>query len=415
MSQSDWTRLSLHIAAMLFMAVAMGQIFRRMGLPALAGEILGGILLGPSLLGRVSPDLYQYLFPPSGPIHGARTAIMRTGMLSFIVTIGLGISLSEFKRVSRKAISVGVIGTFVPLFIGIAVAYVFPSALGLSPSNQLGLALFVGAILSLSANPIIARILMDLDLFDKEIGRVIMSATLVDDLVGFGVFAVVLAEFGPGAKGDGSGLWLLPMVLGYVATVLVLGKWLFPRMLRWIRANFPQPSGAVGFIMIVTLVCAAGSEALGLHSFLGAFIAGIAFAEVYEEFREPFDLIGGFSLAYVTPVFFLSMGINADFWTGFNLAMVLVVTIAAFFGKIVAVYAGGKLAGMSNREALAVGCGLNARGILGMVMAAVAFERQLIGQELYVACVLMCLLTTMAAGPALQYLIKLDPKIANAT
>ena len=162
---------------MLFMAVAMGQIFRRMGLPALAGEILGGILLGPSLLGRVSPDLYQYLFPPSGPIHGARTAIMRTGMLSFIVTIGLGISLSEFKRVSRKAISVGVIGTFVPLFIGIAVAYVFPSALGLSPSNQLGLALFVGAILSLSANPIIARILMDLDLFDKEIGRVIMSAT----------------------------------------------------------------------------------------------------------------------------------------------------------------------------------------------------------------------------------------------
>lgn len=402
MSQAEWVRLSLHIAAMLIAALGLGQLFRRFGLPAVAGEISAGILLGPTLLGRVSPEVFQYLFPVKGPVFEARTAMMRTGMLTFIVTIGLGISLAEFRRVGKKALGVGTVGTFVPLGIGIAVAYAFPGILGLTPKDQFGLALFLGAILSLSANPIIARILIDLGLFHKEIGRIIMSATLVDDIVGWGLFAVVLAAFGPNAKGDAAALLVVPMLAGYFVVVITFGRYVMPTILRLVRRTFPQPMGLIGVVIAFVLVCAAGSEAIGLHSFLGAFLAGISIAEVYDEFQEALDIIANFSIAVFTPVFFVSMGITADFYEGFNLLMILLVTVGAFFGKILGVYLGGKMVGMTSREALAVGCGLNARGILGIVMASVAYEQKLIGLEMFVACVLMCLITTIFAGPALK-------------
>ena len=158
-------------------------------------------------------------------------------------------------------------------------------------------------------------------------------------------------------------------------------------------------------VLALTLVGAAGSEALGLHSFLGAFVTGIALAGVAARHPEPFAIIGEFSYAAFTPVFFVSMAIGADFVAGFDAWLVALITAVAFLGKIAGVYAGARFAGVERRQALALGCGLNARGILGIVMAAAAHDAGLIDLRLFVACVLMCVITTMAAGPALGLLV----------
>ncbi len=405
MSPLDWTLLSLHLAAMLFVALAMGQAARRIGIPAVVGEIAGGLLLGPTVLGRLAPDSFAWLFPISGPITGGRTALARVGMLFFIVTIGLDISVGEFRRIGRKALSVGIIGTLVPLVLGFLMCYVFPHVIGVTPKDQFSTALFMGSILSLSANPVIARILMDMGLFKSEIGRTIMSATLVDDLVGWGLFAVILAEFGPHATGQGQGAAIFAMVFLFIGGILLLGRFVLPRVMDWVHRNFPQPAGSISCIVLLALLGAAGSEYLGLHSFLGAFVVGIALADVSKKYPKPFEIIGDFSYAVFTPIFFVSMAITADFVKGFDLWLVVLITVVAFIGKICGVFIGGRLAGMDDRQSLAVGCGLNARGILGIVMAAAAYEAELIDLRLFVACVLMCVITTMAAGPALHVIL----------
>jgi Kef-type K+ transport system membrane component KefB len=405
MSPLDWTLLSLHLAAMLFVALVLGHAARRLGIPAVVGEIAGGLLLGPTILGRLAPETFAWLFPPTGPITSGRAAIARVGMLFFIVTIGLDISLGEFRRIGRKALSVGIIGTLVPLVLGFVMCYVFPTVIGVTAKDQFSTALFMGSILSLSANPVIARILMDMGLFKSEIGRTIMSATLVDDLVGWGLFAVILAEFGPHATGQGQGAAICGMVFVFIGGILLLGHFVLPRLLEWVRRHLPQPAGSISCIALLALLGAAGSEYLGLHSFLGSFVVGIALADVYRNHPKPFEIIGDFSYAVFTPIFFVSMAIAADFVKGFDLWLVVLITVVAFVGKICGVFIGGKLAGMDNRQALAVGCGLNARGILGIVMAAAAYDAELIDLRLFVACVLMSVITTMAAGPALHVIL----------
>jgi Kef-type K+ transport system membrane component KefB len=175
--------------------------------------------------------------------------------------------------------------------------------------------------------------------------------------------------------------------------------------MAWLHRTLPQPSSLISCIALVTLLGAAGSEHLGLHSFLGAFVVGIALADVYRDLPRPFEVLGEFSYAVFTPVFFVSMAIGSDFIEGFDPWLVVLVTTVAFVGKICGVFIGGRLAGMDSRQSLAVGCGLNARGILGIVMAAAAHDAQLIDLRLFVACVLMCVITTMAAGPALSLIL----------
>ncbi len=412
MSPADWTTLSLHLAAMLATALVLGQLARRLGIPGVVGEIAGGLLLGPTVLGRLAPDTFAWLFPPAGPVTSARGAIARVGMLFFIVTIGLEISVGEFRRLGRKALAVGSVGTFVPLILGFLMCYAFPTVIGVTEKDRFSTALFMGSILSLSANPVIARILLDMGLFKSEIGRTIMSATLVDDLVGWGLFAVILAEFGPNATGQGQGLQIFATVCAFIGGTILVGKIVLPRIMEWILESMPRPSAFISAVVLLALVGAAASEHLGLHSFLGAFIVGIALADVAQRHPEPFATIAEFSYAVFTPIFFVSMAIGADFVAGFDPWLVGLITAVAFLGKISGVWIGGRMAGMDDRQALAVGCGLNARGILGIVMAAAAFDAELIDLRLFVACVLMCVFTTMAAGPALAAILGRRPQAA---
>jgi Kef-type K+ transport system membrane component KefB len=405
MTQAQWAALALQIAVMLACALTLGHLFRLMKQPAVVGEILGGLLLGPTLLGRVWPEAHATLFGDPA-VNSARAAIMRTGMLAFILTIGFAVSMSEFRRVARPALGVGILGTFVPLGLGLALVYGLPGPLQVSAENQLPMALFMASIMALSANPIIARILLDLGLFRHRIGTIIMSATFIDDLVGWALFAVLLAQFAPASKVQGAApVEVLFWVAGFIAGAIAFGRLVMTRLLDWAARAMPYPGGFIGWVLAYVLACAWAAESLGIHSFLGAFVAGVALADHHERHPQPYDAIGHFSLGYITPVFFCSMALQADFVAGFDLVMVLLVTGVAMAGKVAGVFVGGRLGGLDARESLAVGLGMNARGIIGIVMAVVAYEQQVISLAIMVACVVMCIVTTLLAGPLMQWVL----------
>lgn len=402
MTPELWTLVALQIGVMLFTAILLGNLARRMGLPPVVGELFGGVVVGPTLLGRIAPELQQWLFPIQSPATSARDAFARTGMLCFIVTIGLGISLNEFRRIGKTALLIGCVGTFVPFVLGFAVVYGFSDLMQIAPQNRFPVSTMMGAIISLSANPVIARILIDLGEFHTETGRIIMSATLIDDVVGWGTLALLVSEYGPKAK-PGTGFQALGMVVGLIVVIIFAGRWLFPRILVAMEKRMPQPQGTLMWVIAITMLAAASTESLGVHSFLGAFLVGIALADVADRFKEPMHVLGQFSYAIFTTVFFVSMGIGTDFVRTFDLAIATIVTVVSFLGKISGVFIGGKIAGLSNRAALAIGCGMNARGILGIVMSKAAFDSQLITEKLFVGCLVMCMITTMFAGPALRW------------
>jgi Kef-type K+ transport system membrane component KefB len=406
MNQAQWAALALQIAVMLACALMLGHLFRMMKQPAVVGEILGGLLLGATVLGRVWPEAHTALFGDPA-VNSARASMMRTGMLAFILTIGFAVSMREFRLVARPAMGVGLLGTFVPLGLGLAVVYSFPGVLQVSSENQLPMALFMASIMALSANPIIARILLDLGLFKHRIGSIIMSATFIDDLVGWALFAVLLAQFAPASKVQGAApVEVLFWVVGFIVGALAFGRLVMTRLLDWVARAMPYPGGFIGWVLVYVLACAWAAESLGIHSFLGAFVAGVALSDHHAKHPQPYDTIGHFSWAYVTPVFFCSMALQADFVAGFDLMMVLLVTAVAMAGKVVGVYAGGRLGGLDRRESLAVGFGMNARGIIGIVMAVVAYEQQVISLQIMVACVVMCIVTTLLAGPLMQAMLR---------
>jgi Kef-type K+ transport system membrane component KefB len=407
MAQSDWALLALQLGVILLSALAVGQLFRMMGQPSLAGEILGGIVLGPTIFGRISPDLYQAFLQPGGDVSDARNAVMRIGMLFFIFTIGADISLKQAIRVRKEALAVGVAGTLTPLILGFCLSIGLPWIIQAPAGREIALAGFLGAILSLSANPIIARILIDLDLYRTRIGVLIMSSTLVDDIIGWGIFAVLLAQFAPGKTASQWGVLSTLASVGLMtAGVFLVGTFLLPWVLKKTKSWGQSPMATLIVLMAYTLISASAAEAVGVHSFLGAFLAGLTMSDRLGEYQEALNAVSTFSLAVFTPMFFFTMGIAADFIQGFDLVLVLLICGVAFFGKIAGVYAGGRLAGLSHTEGLAIGAGLNARGILGLLMAGSALESKLIDQRMYVACVVMCLATTIAAGPALKLILR---------
>jgi Kef-type K+ transport system membrane component KefB len=332
-------------------------------------------------------------------------------MLFFLFVAGLEVNLSDLRRLGRKAVLIGLVGTLLPIGVGVALVYALPRSFWgpIADAHFLSFALFVGMNLANSANPVIARILMDLGLLKGSIGTLIMTATVVDDLVNWTLFAIILSDIAPSgaAATGGGGLWLsIGLVLLFFAAILGVGRAVGPHALRWAKRHVSWPSGFIALTGIVIVVSSAISEGLGIHAFLGAFLAGVALADSGPEEREAHDVIMHFVLSFFAPIYFVSMGMSTNFITNFDWLLVVVVLVVACVSKVGAVLLGARLAGMPlNREAWAIGFGLNARGATGIILAGVGLANRVIDERIFVAMVVMALVTSVISGPIMNALI----------
>ena len=412
MCSPDFVKLALQLAAMLGCALVCGEIMRRFRQPAVVGEMLGGIVLGPTILGWAAPSLYHWLFLSSADVTVVREAATKLGMLFFLFYAGLEVSLTTLRALGRKALAIGLVGTIVPIAIGVALVYALPRRFWGSAVDDhfFAFALFMGMNFANSANPVIARILMDLGLLRDRVGTLIMSATLVDDLVNWTLFAIIFNDIAPGATRPDGGLPLnIAVVVLLFVAVLGAVRWLGPVLLDRIRPHVAWPNGLIAVSALLVLVVSSVSEAAGVHAFLGAFLVGIALADAKATQDEAHEAIGRFVLSFA-PIYFVSTGMSADFLAHFDPALVGLVFLVACVSKVGSVVLGAAAGGMPiGRETWAVAFGLNARGATGIILAGVGLANGVIDARIFVAIAVTALATSLLAGPAMRWLLDARP------
>jgi Kef-type K+ transport system membrane component KefB len=408
MNSHDFVKLALQLTTMLGFAIVFGEIMRRLKQPAVVGEMFGGIVLGPTILGWLAPALHEWLFLSSADVTVIREASTKLGMLFFLFYAGLETNPSDLKTLGHKAVAIGLVGTLLPLAAGVALVFALPRAFW-GPAVQehfLSFALFIGMNLANSANPVIARILMDLGLLNAPIGALNMSATIVDDLVNWTLFAIILSDIAPSSPAAGGSLVVSATLVGlFFVVVLGVGRWLGRPALRWVQPHVTWPSGYIAVTALLVLLASSASEVLGVHAFLGAFLIGVALGDATEKEKEAHDAIGHFIMSFA-PIFFVSMGMSANFITSFDPVLVLFLLVVACVSKVGAVLVGAIAARMPvNREVWAIGFGLNARGATGIILAGVGLANGIIDARIFVAIVVMALVTSLMAGPTMSRLL----------
>lgn len=407
---SEIVTLLLGLAVMLGLARALGELFTRLGQPAIIGEILAGVLLGPTIMGRLAPGLFESLFPSAGAVAVAYHMVVTLSVILLLLIAGLEIDLSILWRQGKAALLISLFGTAVPFGAGFGIAYAFPSFWGIEPAaDPLTFALFFGTAMSISALPVIAKIMMDLQLFKTDVGMLVMGAAMFSDLVGWIVFSIVLGMMHSGEEGAASsghvGLGTgatIGLTLALVALALTAGRWFVHRVLPWIQARLSWPGGVLSFTLVLTFVCSALTEAIGIHAIFGAFLVGIMVGDSSHMRQQTRTILHQFVTYIFAPIFFVSIGLEADFLANLNIPLTLGVLAVAFIGKFAGCFIGAWLGGLPRNEILAIGFGMNARGAMEIILGLLALELGVIQGEMFVALVVLALLSSVISGPMMR-------------
>lgn len=397
----------LALGTLLGAAKIAGELMQKIDQPSVLGEILAGILLGPTVLGHFKPQIYASLFPQTGSSPLVIEAVTTLGVVFFLLAAGLEIDLRSIFRQGKSALLVSTCGVIIPFGFGLAAAGVFPKFFGAQPqADRLVFALFVGTALSISALPVIAKVLIDLNLLRSEMGTIVMSSAMFDDLVGWILFSMILGMMNAGEHTLGGVRRTIILVLAFAVLSLTLGRWLIDKLLPRIQAHTSWPGGVLGFIFTVTLFAAAFAEYAGIHAVFGAFIAGIAIGESTHLRARTREQIHEIVTNVFAPFFFASIGLRTNFVTNFNLGFTLTVLVVACIGKLIGAGGGARLSGMDRRTSWGIGLAMNARGAMEMILGLLALQYGLIRESMFVALVIMALLTSMLSGPSLHFLIR---------
>ncbi|MEM7140156.1 MAG: cation:proton antiporter [Actinomycetota bacterium] len=400
-----WTQLLVLVA----MARLCGELMRRINLPSVIGQLAAGVILGPSIFGRVWEDGFHWFLPDYEISSGALLAVSWLGVALLLVTAGFETDLGLIRRLGRAAALVTGFSLVVPLIGGLAVGLWLPDSFIGAESNRTVFALFVAAALSVSALAVIAKILSELGLMRRDFGQITVAAGMANDVVGW----VMLAVFaGFAVSGEVSVTAVLRTVIGlavFLAIAMTLGQRVVDQALRWVRRDGANIPGAMTVVVFTMLVYGVATQALGIEAVLGAFVAGVVLHRSRFQQQEVLDHIESITTTFLAPVFFATAGLRVDLGLlGEDDALLwaAIVVAVAIVAKFVGAFVGAKLAGQSNRAATALGAGLNARGALEIVIASVGLSLGVFNETAYTVIVIVPLVTSIFAAVSLRIVVR---------
>jgi Kef-type K+ transport system membrane component KefB/mannitol/fructose-specific phosphotransferase system IIA component len=405
LTEHDVLVFLLSLAVLLTGARVLGELARALGLPLVIGEITAGILLGPTALGRLAPGAYQGLFPSGAPkvMLGAYTSV---AVVLLLVVAGLEVDLAVVRRRGKSALTTSILGIILPLAGGILLGYLLPDSDLVQPSHRSLFAFFIGVALSISALPVIAKTLLDLGLFKTEMGLLVMAAAMIDDLLGWLSFSVLVGPMQGGELKLEKTLITVALTVGFVVVCLVLGRQVVDRVFARIE-NAPgsAPGRLLSVVILLSLFGASATQAIGIHAVFGGFVVGVMVADSRKLKTRTRVVIEDFVMNIFAPVFFASLGLRVDFTRAFDLRLCVLVFVIASAAKIVGCSVGARIGGLAWRQSAAIGFGLNARGAMEIILALLALDAGLIKEQLFVALVVMALLTSLLSGPVMKRLL----------
>ena len=399
------------LAVLLGVARVLGEVSQLLRQPSVLGELLAVVILGPTILGRIAPTLSEILFPLHGVNAIALESIATLAIGLFLLVAGMEVDLSTAWKQGKTGGKIGLSSIAFPFVVAILAAFIVPEALGRMPgSDPLVFALFFAIAISISALPIIAKTLIDMGLYRSDLGMVVISAAILNDIIGWVVFAIILG-FLSGTGSAGMEIVItIALTLIFIIGMLTLGRNLIHRVLPFVQAYTRWPAGELSFAMILGLLGAAFTEWIGIHAILGAFIVGVAIGDSSHLRERSRVIIGDFVSFIFAPVFFASIGLKVDFLAHFDVVLVLVVLLMACVCKLIGGTLGARWGGMPRQESLAVGFAMVSVGAMGIIVGMIALNAGIIDERLFVALIVMAMVTSMISGPSMRLVLHKEKK-----
>jgi len=403
------TLLSQLVVIVLIARVA-GQVGRRLGHPIVVGEILAGLFLGPSFLGRGFPGVFHALFPSDGQPGSTNQIIYmmsQIGLIFLMFLIGMEFDFGNVKKYGKSAGLVSVSGIVLPFALGMGFGiWLHPQ---FPDTNTTAFCLFIATAVSITAIPILGRIMIEFNMTRTDVGVLTITAAAIDDALGWICLAIVSAIVK--SKLDPTATAEMVVLTALLAVALV--KVVRPLAIRAIEYQFGKENDRLGLnglaVLIVAIFgCAAITNKIGISSLFGPFMLG---AVLYDQvkFRETvFHSMKDFITAFFLPIFFTFTGLHTDMGSLGNQEMWIALGLllfVSFFGKFVGCFFAAKLSGFKNRQAAAIGIMMNTRALMGLIAANIGREMGAITQPVYCMLVLMCVLSTIITSPVLRRLI----------
>lgn len=396
--------LVAQVLVVLLASRLLGAAFRRIHQPQVVGEMVAGILLGPSLLGWAAPEVSAFLFPTDG--LGPLNALSQVGLLLFMFLLGLHLDLGTLRSRAPAAMLISLASMVVPFGLGALLGmYLHP---GLAPPGVplTGFALFMGAAMSVTAFPVLARIVEERGLLHTRLGTIALACAALDDVIAWCILAAVVALVRAGA-GPLPPWAMLAGAVAFVAAMMLGVRPLLARLSVRFSGSANRQRDALGMVLLVVLAAAWTTEALGLHALFGAFLAGVVMPRGRAVAQAVAGRLEDATVVLLLPLFFAFTGLRThvalvrDPGLAGVLALVIVVAVAGKFG---ASAVAARVAGMDWRESAAIGVLMNTRGLMELVILNVGLEIGVISPALFAIMVVMALVSTVITTPLLEWI-----------
>ncbi|HVW34561.1 MAG TPA: cation:proton antiporter [Acidimicrobiia bacterium] len=396
----------VQFALLLVAARGLGELAVRLRLPSVVGELLAGLLLGPSVFGSITPGLFRSVFPARAEQFHLLEVLSWLGVVMLLILTGLETDVQLIARKGRGALAISLGGIAVPFGTGVALGSVLPGDFVADPGKRLVFTLFIGTAMSISAIPVIAKVLMELKIIRRDIGQITLAAGMIDDTVGWILLSVVAGLATGGSVNLATVGQSIASVVAVVAVAFTVGRRFVTFVIRELDNRIGGDTVKITALMALALVFGSITHWLHLEAVLGAFIAGILVGQVKrfdERLRHIFEQA---ALGIFAPVFFAYSGLKVDLARLIHpsvLGVGLLILAVATVGKFIGAYGGARLSRLSHWEALSLGAGMNARGAMEIIVATIGYSRGILTAEMYSIILMVAVATSLMAPPLLRW------------
>jgi len=390
----------------------LGEAMIRIGQPAVMGQLIAGLLLGPSFLGFVWPDFQHALFPQAPEQKAMLQGISEAGILLLLLLTGMETDLRLVRATGKASVYASLMGIVVPFGFGVTLGYFLPEDMLPHPDHRLITALFLGTALSIASVKIVAMVVREMNFMRRNVGQVILASAIIDDSVGWIIVSII---FSLALHGEVDAWSLAQSVVGtfvFMVLSLTVGRRLVFFAIRWANDVLKSDFAVVTAILIIMSAMALTTHFIGVHSVLGAFVAGILVGESPILTKHIDEQLRGLITAFFAPVFFGVAGLSADLTILADPEIALATAgliVIASVGKFGGAFIGAELGGLTKSEGFALACGMNARGSTEVIIATVGLTMGALTPNLFTMIVTMAVVTTLAMPPTLRWALSRIP------
>lgn len=397
-------KVLLALTVIIIISRLMGSLVKRLGQPPVIGEVLGGIMLGPSLFGRLAPEAAAFLLPAdSAPFLGI---ISQLGVILFMFLVGLELDLNVMRTRARTTIAISNAGIVVPFALGLALAWGIYEGYAPPGVAFTSFALFIGVSMSITAFPVLARILGDRNLQRTPLGMMALTCAAIDDATAWCLLAFVV---GVTQATTGGAIVTIVLTVIYVVLMLTVGRSLMQRVVPRLDASISVGEQSLTIVLVAVLLSALATEFIGVHAIFGAFLLGAIIPHKSAIARHVRERIEDVVRVMLLPAFFAFTGLRTEIGllsTTEDWLMCLLIIVVATGGKFGGATLAARFSGLDWRDSAALGVLMNTRGLVELIVLNIGLDLGVLTPRLFTMLVLMAIVTTMMTSPILTWILR---------